>query len=37
MNAPSLNNQRKQEIKRLITSYQQVGESLKELLKPIET
>jgi hypothetical protein len=33
--APSLNNIRSQELKKLITSYQQVGESLKKLLKPI--
>ena len=35
-NAPSLNNQRNQELKKLITSYQQVGDSLKKLLRPIE-
>ncbi len=34
-NAPKLNEVRKQEIGKLITSYQQVGESLKKLLKPI--
>lgn len=36
LNAPALNNQRSQELKKLITSYQQVGESLKRLLKPIK-
>jgi|ERR1044071_2455807 hypothetical protein len=33
--APSLNNLRSQELKKLITAYQQVGDSLKKLLKPI--
>jgi hypothetical protein len=33
--APSLNNIRSQELKKLITSYQQVGESLSKLLQPI--
>ena len=35
MNAPTLNKQREQELNKLITSYQQVGASLKKLLKPI--
>jgi hypothetical protein len=35
-NAPKLQEQRKQEIKKLIISYQQVGDSLKKLLKPIK-
>ena len=34
-NAPVFNRQREQEIKKLIVSYQQVGDSLKKLLKPI--
>ena len=34
--APALNSQRNQELKKLITSYQQVGDSLKKLLRPIE-
>lgn len=34
-NAPKLQAVRTQEVKKLITSYQQVGESLKKLLKPI--
>jgi len=36
MNAPALNVQRKQELNKLITSYQQVGESLAKLLEPIK-
>ena len=36
VNAPALNSQRNQELKKLITSYQQVGDSLKKLLRPIE-
>ena len=36
MNAPALNQQRNSEIKKLITSYQQVGDSLSKLLKPIQ-
>jgi len=36
LNAPVLNQQREQELHKLITSYQQVGESLKKLLKPIK-
>jgi hypothetical protein len=36
LNAPALNEQRSLELKKLITSYQQVGESLKKLLKPIK-
>ena len=35
-NAPKISAYREQEINRLITSYQQVGESLKKLLKPIK-
>jgi len=35
-NAPKLQERRTQEVKKLITSYQQVGESLKKLLKPID-
>jgi hypothetical protein len=35
INAPKLQAHRQQEIGKLITSYQQVGESLKKLLKPI--
>jgi len=35
-NASVLNKPREQEIKKLITSYQQVGECLKKLLKPIK-
>ena len=34
-NAPSLNSQREKELVKLITSYQQVGDSLKKLLKPL--
>ena len=34
-NAPALQRTRSQELKKLITSYQQVGESLKKLLQPI--
>lgn len=34
-NAPALNNQREKELVKLITSYQQVGDSLKKLLKPL--
>ena len=34
-NAPKLNEIRKQEIVKVITSYQQMGEGLKKLLKPI--
>ena len=33
--APSLNNQRDQELVKLITSYKQVGDSLAKLLKPV--
>jgi len=36
LNAPALNEQKTQEVKKLILSYQQVGDSLKKLLKPIE-
>lgn len=35
-NAPQVNQIRTQEISKLITSYHQVGESLKKLLKPIK-
>ena len=35
LNAPKLQAVRTQEVQKLITSYQQVGESLKKLLKPI--
>jgi len=35
-NAPAVNQIRTQEINKLITSYHQVGESLKKLLKPIK-
>jgi len=35
-NAPALNNQRDKELVKLISSYKQVGDSLKKLLKPIE-
>ena len=35
LNAPVLNQAREQELHKLVTSYQQVGESLKKLLKPI--
>ena len=33
--APALNKSRTQELTKLITAYQQVGNSLKKLLKPI--
>jgi carboxypeptidase C (cathepsin A) len=33
--APTLNEQRSKELAKLITAYQQVGESLKKLLKPL--
>jgi len=36
VNAPVLNKQRTQEIQKLILSYQQVGDSLKKLLRPIK-
>jgi hypothetical protein len=36
LNAPALNNQRERELVKLITSYQQVGDSLKKLLRPIK-
>ena len=36
LSAPSLNNQREKELVKLITSYQQVGDSLKKLLKPLQ-
>ena len=35
LNAPALNEQRSRELAKLITAYQQVGESLKKLLKPL--
>ena len=34
--APALNQQRQQELEKLITSYRQVGDSLSKLLKPIK-
>lgn len=36
VNAPKVNQIRNSEISKLITSYHQVGESLKKLLKPIK-
>lgn len=36
LNAPVLNETRNQEIKKLVTSYQQVGDSLKKLLQPLK-
>jgi len=36
LNAPALNAVRNQEIKKLIISYQQVGDSLAKLLRPIK-
>jgi|SRR2546421_389924 len=36
LNAPALSQQRTQEVKKLILSYHQVGDSLKELLQPIK-
>src|ERR1043165_667400 len=36
LSAPSLNSQREKELVKLITSYQQVGDSLKKLLKPLK-
>jgi hypothetical protein len=36
LNAPALSQQRTQEVKKLILSYQQVGDSLKKLLQPIK-
>jgi len=35
LNAPKLSEQRNQEIRKLIISYQQVGDSLAKLLRPI--
>ena len=35
LNAPALTEQRGKELAKLITAYQQVGESLKKLLKPL--
>ena len=35
LNAPALNSQRNQEIKKLIISYRQVGDSLSKLLQPL--
>ena len=35
LNAPAVNQTRNQEIKKLIISYQQVGDSLKKLLQPL--
>jgi len=34
--APILNQQRQQELNKLITSYRQVGDSLSKLLKPLK-
>jgi len=34
--APILNETRKKELEKLITSYRQVGDSLSKLLKPVE-
>jgi len=36
LNAPQINEQRTQEVKKLILSYHQVGDSLKKLLRPIK-
>ena len=36
LSAPALNNQRDQELVKLITSYKQVGDSLAKLLQPIK-
>ena len=36
LNAPSLNKRRTEEVKKLIVSYHQVGDSLKKLLQPIK-
>ena len=36
LNAPALSQQRTKEVKKLILSYQQVGDSLKKLLQPIK-
>lgn len=36
LSAPALNNQRDQELVKLITSYRQVGDSLAKLLHPIK-
>ena len=36
LNAPALSQQRTQEVKKLILSYHQVGDSLKKLLQPIK-
>jgi hypothetical protein len=36
VNAPKIQVVRNQEISKLITSYHQVGESLKKLLKPLK-
>jgi len=36
LNAPALNEVRNQEIKKLIISYQQVGDSLAKLLRPLD-
>ena len=35
LTAPALNQQRDQELVKLITSYRQVGDSLKKLLRPV--
>ena len=36
LNAPSLSKRRTAEVKKLIISYQQVGDSLKKLLQPLK-
>ena len=36
LNAPAVNQTRQQEIKKLIISYQQVGDSLAKLLQPLK-
>ena len=36
LSAPALNNQRDKELVKLITSYKQVGDSLKRLLEPLQ-
>ena len=36
LNAPKLNEQRKQEVKKLVVAYHQVGASLKKLLQPLK-
>jgi len=36
LKAPILSEQRQQEVQKLVVSYQQVGESLKKLLRPLK-